>query len=465
MLRRTLNLKGTHGSHWRHLLILFPLLILGTIISDYPLRSLIVVAGLVFCLILMRYSIYPFYLFLLLTPVFNPGLDFGFYTIYLGPALILISFVALEFKGLLLPSSDNPSSSPITPLYLLLLLIAVFSIFRNFHPGVTARGLLLLAQPFVVFLLIFKNFKDKARVIKILYLFVIGGVLGAVLGILQYVLPDIFVRYTSTLERYNVPLYHGFVARGVPRVNGMFGDANTYGQFLVQVIVCAFGLFLIAKSKARKFLLVGSLLVCLIALGFSYSRGAWFSALAAVTTLSLVLIPRRANKIKALSLVVLMVIILVFLVPEFTPRFVSFFDPYTSSRMSRLQQYKEISSDVLQYPLLGRGVGFYQYRGQLQAAAHSIYLNMAAEIGIPGLMVFLLILLMVGKDCIGFLRRAEDESAKILVAILLSGIMAFFFIHGVIGNLLYSVKIGWLFGFEAGLIYSLRRTQLEKEHF
>lgn len=462
MWRRTLDLKGIYGSRWKYLLNLFAFLILGMIIIRYSSRSLIVIAGLVFCLILMRYNIYPFYLFLLLTPILNPGLNFGFYTIYLGSVLILISFIALEFKGLLLRSSDDPLSSPITPLYLILLLIALFSMFRNFDPGVTMRGLLLLAQPFVIFLLIFKNFKDKTGVIKILYLFVIGGILGAFLGILQYLLPHIFVRYTSILEQYSVPLYHGFIARGVARINGMFGDANTYGQFLVQVTVCAFGLFLIEKSRKRKFFLIGGLLVSLIALGFSYSRGAWFSLLAASAILSLVLLPGRASKIKAVSVVVLMVIILVFAVPEFTPRFISFFNPYTASRVTRLQQYKDTVSDVLQHPLLGRGVGFYQYRGELQAAAHSIYLNMADEIGIPGLMVFLWILFMVGRDSIRFLRQTEDHSAKILVATLLSGIVAFFG-HGITENALYSVKIGWIPGLAMGLIYSLRRMSLDKE--
>lgn len=465
MWRSAWNLRGIHRSRWKYLLNLFPLVILGMFIIHYGLRSLMVVGGLAFCLILMRYSIYPFYVLLILTPVFNPGLDFGFYTIYLGSALILMSFIALQFKRFLVSSSDDPLSSPITAIYLVFLLIAVFSIFRNFHPGVTARGLVLLAQPFAVFLLVFKSFKDKTGVIKILYLFVIGGMLGAFLGILQYLLPHVFMRYASALEQYRVPSYSGFVAGDIRRVNGMFGDANTYGQFLVQIIVVAFGLFLIEKSRKKKLLLIGGLVVSVIALGLSYSRGAWFSLLGAATVLLLVLVPGRVKKIKALSVVILIVILFVFVVPAFTPRFFSFFDPSTPSRVTRLEQYKEGISNVSRYPFLGRGVGFYQYLGQVQAASHSVYLNMAEEIGIPGLMVFLLILLMVGRDSIRFLRETRDESAKILAATLLSGIVAFFAIHGVIGNLLYSVKIGWLFGFEAGLIYTLRRTQLEKGSF
>ncbi|RLG44135.1 MAG: hypothetical protein DRN92_08475 [Thermoproteota archaeon] len=452
------RLVGHQNSTLKTFIFCLSALVLGCILNFYPLKTIITLSVIFFLIFVFLNPLIPFYLLLLVAPVFNPGVDLGFFTVYLGPILILLSFIFCQIRHFCI--NGLWISTPVNVPYIIFLGIAIVSMFRNFLPGVSFRGFYLLLQPFLVFFLITSSVRQKRLVRHIFYLFVTGGMLGALLGIFQFLIPGVFKRYTDILEMYCVPLYHGYVAPGIPRVNGMFGDANTYGQFLVQIIIFAFGLFLAEKSIKKKFYLLGALLICLIALGLSYSRGAWFNMLAASVLLSLILIPGVTNKLKAITVIVSMFFFLIYAIPDFTPRFLSFFNPYESSRVTRLQQYKDTIAEILEHPFLGRGVGFYQYHGQLQAAAHNIYLNIADEIGIPGLMVFLWILFIVGRDSIRFLREA-DESTRILVATLLSGIVAFFG-HGIIGNELYSVKIGWIPGFAMGLIYSLRKMYFNK---
>lgn len=201
---------------------------------------------------------------------------------------------------------------------------------------------------------------------------------GVDIAVLEWVdgeqFPDLKVRVFSTLQ-----------------------NPNLLAGFLVMMMALACGLGCKARQTSRRLLFLLLFILLGICLGLTYSRGAWVSV-AFVVGLYGVLY----NK-KALWLLILIPVGLFLAQDAFTGRLMSIFNPTDTSSTLRIALWESTLAMIFDKPVLGIGWGAYwlvypQYDFFIQNAAttifhaHNMYLNIAAEIGIPGLIVFLLIL-------------------------------------------------------------------------
>lgn len=181
------------------------------------------------------------------------------------------------------------------------------------------------------------------------------------------------------------------------RVFSTLGNPNLLAGFLVVMMALAAGLSLTAERPAVRFALLALVIVLAACMVLTYSRGAWLSVVAVIAAYG-VLYSR-----KTFWLLLLVPVVVVAGHDVLMERLMSILNPTDTSSTLRLALWESTFAMIAEKPLLGIGWGAYwlvypEYDFFIQNAAikifhaHNMYLHIAAEIGVPGLLVFLVIM-------------------------------------------------------------------------
>ncbi len=229
---------------------------------------------------------------------------------------------------------------------------------------------------------------------------------------------------------------------------GLFGDHQLYGSCLMALLPVAAAVAVSEKSPGRQLFARCATVLASAGLLISNTRSAWIGAAVALTLLVVVSLVQMAKKhrshvhMKVSEFVVPVVLLAVAL------GFFMFMWPQTSSLVGRASTLTAAKNDkswnirqqswtgaekmIAQSPLTGKGLGSfprlsYNYTGvghdlsvmhmrpSLSNQAHNLYLQTAAEIGIPGLLLFLSIpvtLLIIGVQRV---MKMDDGIRKTLL--------------------------------------------------
>ncbi len=229
---------------------------------------------------------------------------------------------------------------------------------------------------------------------------------------------------------------------------------NPFAAFLLLALPVEVFRFLHAPT-GREALAHGSLAGLLgVALVLTYSRGAWSSLLVSVPVAITVLRPpswpRALSKLMALGVAIVAVVVVLTLgagsLPgqELLGRAASVTDAADQSVQGRLHFWRSAWAIFLDHPL-GTGAGTF---GSVHAAyqqdarfyskdAHNLYLQTAAEMGVPGLLALAAVLASVAMAWRRVLRRTPDTDAYALTAGAGIALLAFFLHSG--------MEMNWMF--------------------
>ncbi len=233
------------------------------------------------------------------------------------------------------------------------------------------------------------------------------------------------------------------------RVFSTLQNPNLLAGFLVVIMALAAGLGLNADSARGKlayFALVVALGVCLV---LTYSRGAWLSVLAVMAAYG-VLYSR-----KTFWLLLFVPIVIVAGHSVLMERLVSILNPTDTSATLRLALWESTLAMIADKPLFGIGWGAYwqvypAYDFFINDAtktifhAHNMYLHIAAEIGVPGLAVFLA--LMCGHARLA-LAVAESATSRWVGGLML-GVLAAIIglaVNGLTDYVLFNPQMAMIF--------------------
>ena len=279
---------------------------------------------------------------------------------------------------------------------------------------------------------------------------VLVGALVAALGLYQY-----FIGYEAQIESLTRLAYEK-EARQLSvmsaRAFGNFPTANAFGGFMVLLIPIALGLAKYEADIKWRVWSGGAAVVMAAALYSSFSRGAALALLVGLGAAGLLWAARSGRRAflavpagTAFGVLVL-----------FGVYFRFRFDLIISRFSGRGELWEAAAAMVRDHPLLGVGAaGFgttlpgYQTGTVFSRFVHNSYLQMAAELGLPGLIVFLA--LIVGL--LAGVRRvylALDEEASWVVLGLFAGLVAVV-VHNVIDYTFYMPAVAFLFWWAAGL--------------
>ncbi|MDU2067165.1 MAG: O-antigen ligase family protein, partial [Sporomusaceae bacterium] len=239
------------------------------------------------------------------------------------------------------------------------------------------------------------------------------------------------------------------------RVFSTLKNPNLLAFFLVTIMAVASGLGFYApdrKYKSALFSLVAASGACLV---MTYSRGAWISLFAVFAAFGW-----WYNR-KILWLILFVPLLIFFAHNGVLERLLSVLNPTTDSSSSlRLALWESTWYMILDHPLLGIGWGayylvypaydFYVVAGKI-FHAHNMYLNIAAEIGVPGFLCFMAFFYGHGKLALVLCKESRDP----YIAGLMLGVLAAFLalvISGFTDYTLFNIQMSMLFWFLNALI-------------
>ncbi|NQV05520.1 O-antigen ligase family protein [bacterium] len=220
------------------------------------------------------------------------------------------------------------------------------------------------------------------------------------------------------------------------RISGPVGDPNFFAQWLVMVVPLAIDRFRSETSPALKAIAGGAALVISSAIVFTFSRGAVLG-LAVVGAILLIAKPPKMRTV--VTVAIAGILVLPILPPGYVERITTLGQVGTveagtdASIRGRTAEMKAGISMFEDHPFTGVGFGNYasnyvEYARQIgieqrseAREAHSLYLEVAAETGIPGMFAFAAIILVAGRSVLAARRRllagGRDDLAGICLAL------------------------------------------------
>ncbi|MDR3590222.1 MAG: O-antigen ligase family protein [Negativicutes bacterium] len=308
-----------------------------------------------------------------------------------------------------------------------------FSFYNYYH---------LMGRYVVLYYLVINNIRSASQVRRLITTVLVSAAVVAAFGFYQYIhgidtsafqwvdgeqFPELKVRVFSTLK-----------------------NPNLLAAFLVVIMAIATGLGLSTRSLAGKILCFGFVLVLGVCLALTYSRGAWICVLAVIAVFGVL-----KNKKVFWLLALLPVAIMLVGHEVFLERLLSIMNPTDTSSTLRLALWESTVAMIEDNPWFGIGWGAYwmvypEYDFFVLNAstkifhAHNMYLNIAAEIGIPGLLAFLAILVGHTHRAFVLLHRATDRWTRGLMLGIFAALLAIV-ISGFTDYVLFSMQMAMVF--------------------
>ena len=244
------------------------------------------------------------------------------------------------------------------------------------------------------------------------------------------------------------------------RANGPVIDANLFGGFLVLVIPMLMAIGLAVRRLWVTIATAAATLVCTAALAATLSRSAWLGLLAATLVLALVW-PERRRHIAAVVGVLAVLLLVVGLAGPIGARLAQHDTGPLAMLADRWAVWNSAVAMTRDHPSFGIALDNFQnfdpdYGNFGINHAHNLFLNLAAERGIPALLVFGAIIFALFRALVSSLRNAQSMMERALIA----GFMATFagyLVHSIFEVSYYDHKVLLLFWMLVGVAASLPR--------
>ncbi len=246
------------------------------------------------------------------------------------------------------------------------------------------------------------------------------------------------------------------------RVGGVgesiFGNPNDLALFFVTVIPVAVALALGSRSFFWKLLYGAASLLLVGAVVVTFSRGSSLG-LAAAFALMAWKVGRRNRALVVIAGVVCVFALLLVAPGEYSTRLLSIvipgLDPVGSSDMRRQILWQSIYTALVN-PLNGIGMGNFPLVSFRDLVSHNAYTQVAAEMGIPALVVYSLFLLTPFKGLSTIERETFDDRKRSRFYYLAVGLQASL-VGYMINSFFSSVAYVWYVYYVVGYAVCLRR--------
>ncbi len=243
------------------------------------------------------------------------------------------------------------------------------------------------------------------------------------------------------------------------RIYSVFTNPNIFAEYLVMLTPLAVGTMWYTKSMKKKLTFIIGVGVLLLALLMTMSRGGWLGIF--VAAFVFVLIVDKRLLVLAIPIVLIAV---PFLPKSILQRFISIGSNVDSSILYRTKIYQITANIIKDNFINGVGFGYIPFKQVYETYirtmpiyhAHNTFLEIFAEGGIIGLLVFLILIFSLIKNGLCYLTKSSDKYIKYLGA----GAMASLFgilANGMTEHILYMPRIIFTFWILVGLIICLIR--------
>ena len=316
----------------------------------------------------------------------------------------------------------------------------------------------LLSVCFFLFFIVVTNAVTRWSQVKLLLNFAVAaGVLVSLYGIYQFLNP---ARYANTWVDFNVFEAVSF------RVYSTLGNPNVLGEYFLLIVPMAGALLLTARSWRSRLIYLGCAGVMMLCLLLTYSRGCYLGILFA-GAMFLVMLDRRFILLGVVGL-----LLSPMLLPEsILERFTSIGNMADTSTSYRVYIWMGTLAMLKDYWFSGVGPGeaafnmaypAYAYHEVSAPHAHNLFLQILSDAGVPGLLVFGLLLISFYRTMFTSLRVTRSREKQIF---LMAGSAAVtgFLVQSMTDYTFYNYRVMLLFWATLAISVLFARLSPEKE--
>lgn len=359
------------------------------------------------------------------------------------PTMAVVGLMLLTFLSMILKLAYDDdftfTKTNLDVFVVLFALVFLISSLTSFARSSSIKIFMVYSVFMMGYFVITNTVKNKKSLYLMLSIMTISAVLVALYGIYQHVFG--FAEGTTWTD---TEMFTDIQTRVV----STFGNPNVLGEYLLLMIpaVCAF-VWNAPKIGNRVVNIVPLALLglCMI---FTYSRGNWLGLIAA----AVLFVSFYDRKFIWLG------IVLALLSPLFMPqsivnRFLSIGDVSDTSTSYRVYIWFGTIKMLKDYWFCGIGPGteafnmiypHYAYASIVAPHSHNLYLQIIAENGILGIIVFAAMLIVLFKDAVSAVTGAKKSYAKACCTALAAG-LAGYLVQGAFDNVWYNNRIVMMF--------------------
>ena len=330
----------------------------------------------------------------------------------------------------------TPLNRPIASYFVICLIATLFGFMMGRINGLTGFFFVLkYFEYFIVYFMVVNQLRDKRQMERFIMVMLIVSFIVCLLSISQIPAGG---RVTAPFE-------------------GVEGEPNTLGGYLVLMLSITLGLLLTYGSKKQKWLFAALAVLIVVSLMATLSRSSWL----AVGPMLLALIYFSKRKMVIIVPLIVISLLLPFLLPSGLGvkerALFTFTQPeergqikigglkIDTSTSARLTSWKNVlTRDFIKHPILGYGVTGYQF---LDAQ----YPKVLVETGLLGLVSFMWLLTAVFKNALYAYRNTSDPLFSGLSLGYLAGFIAML-VHAIGANTFIIVRIMEPFWFLTAII-------------
>ncbi|MBO8129069.1 MAG: O-antigen ligase family protein [Peptococcaceae bacterium] len=330
--------------------------------------------------------------------------------------------------------------------FLLFLFFCLSSVVVHIVPlPVSIDAIRVIFQPVLFALITMYLLDDEETSARFMNFLLISTVLIAVFGIIQYVF------------KIDTGLWKHAKDTAQFRIVSIFSNPNALAAYFNMILAFTVASVLLLKDKKQKLLYLLVSLVIFVALLLTFSRSAWIAFVIMVLYFVFVW-----NK-KWLIAIPVFLASTPFILPQgMINRFAKLFDPtyyQMSSEYGRLAFWAAALEKIKENPLLGVGLGMF---GDSVALRHNIpfatwvdnhYLKLGAEIGVPGLICFMLLLFMLFRLAHRLYLTAKTDKQRIY-ALGVAGVIITMSIQNVTASILEALADAIYFYALTGILFA-----------
>lgn len=363
---------------------------------------------------------------------------------------VFLSFLYREVFRDVNPLTKDPVDIPIA----LFVILIIVSTITSINPMGSFRDLAIHLVSISFMFVMVNSIKDKNDLNILLTVIVATASLVALYGLYQYKAGiEMEAKWLDTSNNEGI----------TTRVYSVFGNPNILAEYLIMVTPISIALFWQTKELHKKVLFLLTSLLLMVTLVLTFSRGGWLGFAFGIF-IFILLVEKRL----LLLLIPLGVIAMNFLPPTIVNRILSIGNFADTSNNYRIRIWKLTLEIIKDFWPTGVGFGYIPFKQTFETYirtmpayhSHNTYLEVLAEMGLPGILVFIVLIFVLYKYSIKNLVQREDRWTNVIGAGVLSGLSALL-MHGAVENVLYLPKIIITFWTLVSFLLVLMRTSEE----
>lgn len=374
---------------------------------------------------------------LLMLSIFLP---FSISGISISVSFLFLGYLILCFTNKKIVFPLEPEVRNIIYLIIIFVLIMIISTIFSADKISSVKRTITVAGYFIIFVGL-SLFEDKNFVKKCLKIFVLLCVIHSVYAIVQYFTGIDIVH--KGYQKYS-------------RVIGIVGHFNSLAGILGLVfpVVVSFFYFL----ERKKVLNLVYSIILLAGIVLTFTRGIWLGTFFAFLVLSFLFDKR-------LVFFILLFSILIFLIPQTKKRILSTFE--SGNQITRIYFLKETPKLVLKQFVLGYGPDsfrkvFYEHYPNFPEQGHfhphNIYLHILFELGILGLLTFLVLFYKILEWLIKAYYLSQEKFVKSLILGTIGSVIVFL-VYGFVDEPFRAHFAPYVLFFLLGVSFNLAKDQ------